>query len=141
MTTQVTSFDSMLWPVELSAELESTERSSEIDCDPVTHASCTLIQTSNSFYLFRVTNPGERRGLLVGGAVGECPANAMLVGSLPVGNDAAGDACEDRPAVRVGARAVFLIEKNGACKCVITSRVVGLAHAPIRAREALAANH
>jgi hypothetical protein len=98
--------------------------------DPVSHANRTLIQTANSVYLFVVTVPAERRGLLVSRALGECPANAQLVGPITEATGASADAS----CLRTGSRAVFIVESDGVCKRVITSRVGRLAHAHAQIR-------
>jgi hypothetical protein len=105
--------------------------------EAVRHANCTLIQTTNSFYLFLLTDPAERRGLLVGGALGECPTSAVLLGAIRFATD-----FDEYPAtLNTGLRAVFLVELAGLWKHVITSPVVSLAHAPVHTRMLRAVTH
>lgn len=131
MNTRITSFESMFDLEEWSIELEALQRARGMVCDPVSQASCTLIQTANSFYLFRVMDPDARRGLLVGGALSEGPVSALLIGALHDGSDAVDGAW----GLSVGVRAVFLVERNGVWKSVITSRIARLAHSPARVHE------
>jgi hypothetical protein len=121
MATRITLFD---WTENLhsSTDLEGSPTQDGLAFDPVRCPTCTLIQTANSIYLFRVSDPRERRGLLVGGALGEGPVNAYLVGTLSDANDASDDASH----LRTGSRAVFDIESDGAWKRMITSRVTRL---------------
>jgi hypothetical protein len=131
MTTQITSLDSMLDDAPLRTELEASPIADGMAVDPVSHANRMLIQTANSIYLFVVTVPAERRGLLVGGTLGECPASPQLVGAITEATGASADAS----CLRTGSRAVFTVESDGVCKRVITSGVVRLAHAQIRSGE------
>jgi hypothetical protein len=136
MGTRISPFESMLDFEHLNRELDAMQGVQAIACDPLTEASCTLIETANSFYLFRVTAPHARRGLLAGGVVGESPVSAVLIGVLPAGTEA----CEGS-ILSVGTRAVFVVEKNGFWKSIITSRIARLAYSAARAHEPLAASH
>jgi hypothetical protein len=129
MDTQITPMPSML--DDNDHEFAAWTLRDEAVLDPVRHSNCTLIQTLNSFYLFLLTDPTERRGLLVGGALGECPTSAILLGGVPHADDR-----RDYPTdLNTGVRAVFLVESAGGSKHVITSRVVSLAHAALDSRE------
>jgi hypothetical protein len=136
MRTEITSLETLLGFEELSFGGDSLPKGYATACDPLSQPNCTLIQTANSFYLFRVTIPAERRGVLAGGALGEGPVNARLVGALPGDNDPG-----DCASLTVGGRAVFLVERNGACKYVITSPIARLAHSPVRFQSELAMSH
>jgi len=136
MSTRITSFESVR-DIEDLRDLDTPQSGYGTACDPVTQAGCTLIQTANSFYLFRVTAPYIRSGLLVGGVIGECPVSALLVGTLPDGDHAG----TRDSTLRIGARAVFVVERNGIWKGIITSRIMRLAHSPIRHREQMATSH
>jgi hypothetical protein len=111
-----TFFDALAVPDE--AALEAMRRS-----------HCTLIQTINSFYLFLMTDPDERRGLLVGGAVGESPTSATLLGGVRI-TDSRDYAADENAGMRV----VFLVEAAGRSRRVVTSRVVHLAHTAVHGR-------
>ena len=136
MGTRITPFESMLDFEQLNGELDALRGVDAIACDPLSQASCMLIETANSFYLFRVTAPHARRGLLAGGVLGEAPVSALLVGALADGNEGCGGSV-----LSVGVRAVFVVEKNGSWKSIITSRIARLAYSPAHAYEPLAASH
>lgn len=108
----------------------------EAGLDALRHSNCTLIQTVNSFYLFLLTDPDERRGLLVGGAVGESPSTAVLLGGVRIT-----EGREYAPEANAGLRVVFLVESAGQSRRVITSRVVSLEHATVRGRARRGVTH
>ena len=101
----------------------------EVLLEAIRRSNCTLIQTINSFYLFLMTDPDERRGLLVGGAVGESPTSATLLGGVRIGESH--DYVTDE---NTGMRVVFLVEAAGRARRVVTSRVVNLAHTAVQGR-------
>ena len=131
MTTTVTSLGSML-DDEWKMELETLTILDRAGVDFAGRSNCTLIQTAHSIYLFLEHTPAERSGLLVGGAVGEKPTAAYLVGSMDL---ATGEA--DYPTcLRAGERAIFQIMSQGVCKRIITSPVVNVVHRQVRATQA-----
>ena len=130
MTTTVMSLGSML-DDEWKMELETLKILDRAGVDFAGRSNCTLIQTAHSIYLFLEHSPAERSGLLVGGAVGENPTAAYLVGSMDL---ATGEA--DYPTcLRVGERAMFQIMSQGVCKRIITSPVVNVVHRHVRATQ------
>lgn len=136
MDTQITPRASMLTD-SVAPEFDGLGIWDEAALDAVSHRNCTLIQTVNSFYLFLLTDPAERRGLLVGGALGEGPASAVVLGAIWQ----SGGPRLHQSDMNAGLRAVFLVESAGRWKHLITSRVVSFAHAPVHAREPRAVAH
>jgi hypothetical protein len=63
-----------------------------------------------------------------GGALGEVPVNAVLIGVMTDPNEAA----DDTSRLRTGSRAIFDSECEGVGKRVITSRAVKLTQADFR---------
>jgi hypothetical protein len=108
-----------------------------VELDSPSEFTCTVIQTANSSYLFLTTASAERRGLLVGGALGECPAWAIFVGVMP---DKTG-VCGHQACLRTGSRAVFDVASEGGYKCLVTSPVVRLVQMEVRSRESPASRH
>ena len=130
MTTTITSLGSML-DDEWKIELETLRILDRAGVDFAGRSNCTLIQTAHSIYLFLEHTPAERSGLLVGGAVGERPTAAYLVGSMDL---ATGEA--DYPTcLRAGERAIFQIMSQGVCKRIITSPVVSVVHRQVGATQ------
>jgi hypothetical protein len=128
--TTITSLGSML-DDEWKMELEASRILDRAGVDFAGRSNCTLIQTAHSIYLFLEHTPAERSGLLVGGAVGENPTAAYLVGSMDL---ATGEA--DYPTcLRAGERAIFQIMSQGVCKRVTTSPVVNVVHRQVRATQ------
>jgi hypothetical protein len=119
MVTRIQSFSWVDALLESARSDIGAEWPNEMDLESPNGPACTLIQTANSSYLFFMTAPDERRGLLVGGPLGESPANAIFVGAMPNAN-----AAEDVSSIRQGSRAVFDIAFEGGFKRVITSPVV-----------------
>jgi hypothetical protein len=130
MATTIKSLGSML-DDEWKMELETLRILDRAGVDFAGRSDCTLIQTEHSIYLFLEHTPAERSGLLVGGAVGEKPTAAYLVGSMDL---ATGEA--DYPTcLRAGERAIFQIMSQGVCKRIITSPVVNVVHRQVRATQ------
>ena len=86
--------------------------------ESIRKSSCTLIQTTNNSYLFLMTGPTEQRGLLVGGALGDSPTPAILVGATPCARNVA----EYPSCLRRGSRVIFAVERGGTWKRMITSQ-------------------
>ena len=135
MNTQVTPTVSLLDDSD-TPWFESLPIRDEADLDALRHSNCTLIQTINSFYLFLLTDPDERRGLLVGGAVGESPSSAVLLGGIRIT-----DSREYATEAGTGLRIVFLFESAGRSRRVITSRVMSLEHTTIHRRARRTVTH
>jgi hypothetical protein len=137
MTTRVMWVDSM-FDAELRTELDRGMMPDGIPIDVMGESnSCTLIQTAHSIYLFLGSTPADPRGLLVGGALGECPISAFLVGAISTSNSDA----EYPTSLKAGSRAVFHILTNGYCKRVVTSPIVRLVHTHVRPKESLGTLH
>ena len=137
MTTRIMWLDSML-DAQLRMGLDPGMLPDGIPVDDVGEAnSCTLIQTVHSIYLFLGSTPADARGLLVGGALGECPISAFLVGAIATSNSEH----ESPTSLKTGSRAVFHILSNGFCKRVVTSPIVRLVHTHVRSRDSLGTVH
>jgi hypothetical protein len=134
--TTVISLGSML-DEEWKIELEAARILDRAAVDIAGRSNCTLIQTAHSTYLFLENTPAEPSGLLVGGAVGECPTTAYLIGSM---SSATGEA-EYPTCLRAGERAIFQVVIEGVCKRVITSPVVNVVHGQVRAGESHATSN
>jgi hypothetical protein len=135
MATRIERFlwsDSRLESAQPEAGADWSWSTDEVYPDSTSESTCTLIQTANSSYLFLMTAPSERLGLLVGGALGECPASAILVGAMP----GAAGISESQPCLRTGSRAVFDIASDGGYKRLVTSPVVNLVHAQVPSGDA-----
>ncbi len=128
--TTVISLGSML-DDEWKMELEASRILDRAGVDFAGRSNCMLIQTAHSIYLFLEHTPAEPSGLLVGGAVGESPTSAYLVGSI----DSATGESDYPTCLRAGERAIFQIVTKGVCKRVITSPVVNVVHGHVRAGE------
>jgi hypothetical protein len=90
----------------------------EIALDQLHTGDQILIRTVNSTYIFLVTDPAKRLGLLVGGVFGNYAAHAVL-DVWPV---------EPDQRLRAGARARFQVESSAGIKRVISSVITGLTH-------------
>ena len=130
MATTIKSLGSML-DDEWKMELETLRILDRAGVDFAGRSDCTLIQTEHSIYLFLEHTPAERSGLLVGGAVGENPTAAYLVGSM----DLATGEIDYPTCLRAGERAIFQIMSQGVCKRIITSPVVNVVHRQVRATQ------
>lgn len=86
------------------------------------HAADTVwLRTANSTYTFCVADPAQRRGRLSGGACGDGQVYAVLMEVLDHENQAA-----DSVRLKVGGRALFLIESADSFRRVITSPIIEL---------------
>ena len=137
MATAIGSLDSRLGEAELGNRLDPLRMLDGLNAEAAGQASCALIRTANSSYLFLMTGPVEQRGLLVGGALGECPSRAVLVGAMPYDRGAS-----DYPlCLRKGSRVIFVVELDGAWKRLITSQVIDVVHAVVESRHQQLACH
>lgn len=84
-----------------------------------------MIQTKNSRYKFSVMNPGERRGFLSGGSLGDKAREAILIGTLPAEGQ---DSQKDSEGLKTGARALFFLTARNGIERLITSVITRLSH-------------
>jgi hypothetical protein len=110
-------------------ESNDYEAVTEIALDSLTATQHLLIETTNSTYSFAVTDPVQRLGVLIGGALAGRRAGTFLVGAR---SRKAGDEA-DFARLRVGSRAVFLFSSESGLKRVITSRITRLVQKRARA--------
>lgn len=82
-----------------------------------------MIKTGNSAYRFVFSDPALRQGVLSGGALGDAPRSAILIGSIAEGADGGRG---EIPGLKVGARAVFYLFSPTGMERLITSAVVNL---------------
>ena len=82
-----------------------------------------MIRTQNSEYRFSVLNPGERRGTLTGGSLGDQRRDAVLVGMLP---DPEYSLASDSSGLKTGSRALFYLTARNGVERLITSVITGL---------------
>ena len=102
---------------------EISEVATEIACHSLSASDLLLLQTEHSAYSFSLTDAHQLRGVLMGGVFGDEGASAFLLGTQCKEND------DREPAgvkLMIGARAVFLIEKDDTR--MITSVIHGLFH-------------
>jgi hypothetical protein len=59
---------------------------SEVLTDELNVADAVRLQTRNSVYLFTLTNPAARQGMLTGGVFGNSPAEATIIDPLSIRN-------------------------------------------------------
>ena len=67
------------------------------------------IRTRSSEYLFQVSEPGQCRGFLSGGRLGNQPHAVMLAGTIPPTNQPVTEC----PRLESGRRAIFFIDADG----------------------------
>jgi len=82
-----------------------------------------VIRTQNSEYRFSVLDPGERRGTLSGGSLGNQRREAVLAGML---SDGGNSFASDTSGLKTGSRALFYLSAKNGVERLITSIVTGL---------------
>jgi hypothetical protein len=103
----------------------SSEGVREISLDTLNATDFISIKTADSAYVFVVTDPGKRRGVLTGGALGLTVTTSVLLGAH-LGKNGRVSAlfsglCE-------GSRAIFFVESADGVEQLITSVITGLVH-------------
>ena len=93
----------------------------EIAIEALHTADTVWLRTANSTYSFCVLNPAMRRGRLSGGVCGNRQVYAVLVEVLDHENRAA-----DAVRLKVGGRALFLIEAADRFRRISTSPIIEL---------------
>lgn len=97
----------------------------EITLDNIHAHDQLMIQTKNSRYKFSVMNPGERRGLLSGGSLGDQAREAVLIGALPAEGQ---NALTESEGLKPGARALFFLTARNGIERLITSVITRLSY-------------
>jgi hypothetical protein len=136
MATATGSFDSTSSTLDRTECDVQNESTGNKRLEPSSVSTWTLIETERSTYLFLVTSPAERLGLLVGGAVGECPTSAVFRGAI----------ADEDGASRYGSqlettwRMVFEIKADDRLRQLITSRILNVVQAPIFSHQSQASH-
>ena len=104
---------------------EASKMVARISLDTLSATDCISIRTTNDTYLFVVTDPGERRGLLTGGELGSSSAASVLMGADMRRN---GQVSALFSGLYQGSRAIFFLESEDGIRQFITSEITGLVH-------------
>ena len=97
----------------------------QISLGTLNAADCISIKTADHTYLFIVTDPEERRGMLTGGTLGSNSTVSVLLGANMRRNGHVSGIFSD---LCKGSRAIFFIESHDGVKQFITSEIIGLVH-------------
>jgi len=104
----------------------------QISLDTLNATDCISIKTADDTYLFIVTDPEERRGVLTGGALGSRSIVSVLLGAN-LGRD--GQVSGLFSNLCKGSRAIFFIESHKGVKQFRTSEIIGLVHIEANTRD------
>jgi len=104
----------------------------QISLDTLNVTDCISIKTADHTYLFIVTDPQERRGVLTGGPLGSSSTVSVLLGAKLRRN---GQVCGLFSDLYEGARAIFFIESHDGVKQFMTSEITGLVHIEANTRD------
>ena len=104
----------------------------QISLDTLSATDCISIKTADETYLFIVTDPEERRGVLTGGALGSRSTVSVLLGANMRRNGQVSGLFSD---LYEGSRAIFFIESHDGVKQFMTSEILGLVHIEANTRE------
>jgi hypothetical protein len=97
----------------------------EISLDTLKVTDCISIKTADHSYLFLVTDPDERRGVLTGGALGFDSTASVLLGADLRKNGQVSALFSD---LYQGSRAIFFVESHDGVRQFITSEIIALVH-------------
>jgi hypothetical protein len=97
----------------------------EINFENVNPSDEIRIRTRNSLYKFAIVEPGERRGILTGGSLGDRRREAVLVSSIE--GDESGEE-ESYTVLKTGARALFFMPASNGFERLITSVIIDVSH-------------
>ena len=97
----------------------------QVSLDTLNPTDCISIKTADQTYLFIVTDPEERRGVLTGGRPGSISTVSVLLGANMRRN---GDVSGLFSDLYEGSRAIFFIESHDGVRQFITSEILGLVH-------------
>jgi len=101
----------------------------QVSLDTLNATDCISIKTADETYLFIVTDPEERRGVLTGGALGSSSTVSVLLGANMRRNGQVSGLFSD---LYEGSRAIFFIESHDGVKQFTTSEILGLVHIEAR---------
>ena len=101
----------------------------QISLDTLNATDCISIKTADQTYLFIVTDPEERRGVLTGGRPGSISTVSVLLGANMRKN---GDVSGLFSDLYEGSRAIFFIESHDGVRQFMTSEILGLVHIEAR---------
>lgn len=96
----------------------------DITLDSINPNDQILIRTQNSEYRFSILDPGERRGTLSGGTLGEQVRDAVLVGTLSDKNNSLDNVSTG---LKTGRRALFYLTARNGIERLITSIITSVA--------------
>ena len=101
----------------------------QVSLDTLNATDCISIKTGDETYLFIVTDPEERRGVLTGGALGSSSTVSVLLGANMRRNGQVSGLFSD---LYEGSRAIFFIESDDGVEQFMTSEILGLVHIEAR---------
>lgn len=104
---------------------EASRTVTHLELATLSATDCISIKTADDTYLFVVTDPDERRGLLTGGELGSNSAASVLLGADMRQN---GQVSALFSGLYQGSRAIFFVESHDGIKQFITSEIIGLVH-------------
>ena len=104
----------------------------QISLDTLNATDCISIKTADHTYLFIVTNPEERRGVLTGGTLGSSSTVCVLLGANKRRNGHVSGLFSE---IYEGSRAIFFIESDDDVEQFMTSEIIGLVHIEARNEE------
>ena len=113
-------------PIEVSytPECDAPESADEIHLDDLSATDQILIETTNSFYSFTITEPKILAGRLIGGVLGNRLVNAALLPSWFANRNP-----NFTPqSFKVGSRLVFMVEWGNNLRQLTTSVITRLLH-------------
>jgi hypothetical protein len=97
----------------------------QISLDTLNVTDCISIKTADHSYLFIVTDPEERRGVLMGGVLGPNSTASVLLGANMRKN---GQVSALFSGLYQGSRAIFFVESQDGVRQFVTSEITGLVH-------------
>lgn len=101
----------------------------QISLDTLNATDCISIKTADHTYLFIVTDPEERRGVLTGGTLGSSSTVSVLLGANMRRNGHVSGLFSE---IYEGSRAIFFIESDDGVEQFMTSEILGLVHIEAR---------
>ena len=107
------------------SSISRKEEPSELRISDIRADDEVLIETRNSTYVFVLTDPEERSGLLYGGRLGQNISDAIIVGTIAEDGKMV---IEDSPVLRTNSRALFFLRARGGLEQFLTSAISGLTY-------------
>jgi len=97
----------------------------QISLNTLNATDCISIKTADHTYLFIVTDPEERRGVLTGGTLGSSSTISVLLGAnMRRGGQVSGIFSD----LYQGSRAIFFIESHDGVRQLMTSEIIELVY-------------